>query len=59
MHVAVTVTCFIEKWCIACTSACMSKRDESTEEVGFCMSVFPCQHSGASGPPAEALGWAS
>ena len=59
MHVAVTVTCFIENWYIACTSACMSKRDESTEEVGFCMSVFPCQHSGASGPPAEALGWAS
>ena len=57
MHVA--VTCFIEKWCIACTSACMSKRDQRTEEVCFCMSVFLGQHSGASGPPAEALGWAS
>ena len=59
VHVAVTVTCFLEKWCIACISACISKRDQRTEEVGFCFSAFPCQHSGASGPPAEALGWAS
>ena len=57
--VHVTVACFTEEWSIACMFACKSKGDQHTEEVGFCFSAFPCQHSGASGPPAEALGWAS
>ena len=55
----VAVACFIEEWCIAGISACMSKKDQHTEEVCFCISAFPCQHSGAPDPPAEALGWAS
>ena len=56
--VHVTVACFIEKWCIAGIFACMSNRDQHTEEVCFWISAFPC-HSGALDPPAEALGWAS
>ena len=56
--VHVTVACFTEEWSIACMFACKSKGDQHTE-VGFCFSAFPCPHSGASGPPAEALGWAS
>ena len=42
-----------------CIFACMSKRDQRTEEVCFWISAFPCQHSGARDPPTEALGWAS
>ena len=57
--VHVTVACFIEEWCIAGIFACMSKRDQRTEEVCFWISAFPCQHSGAPDESAEALGWAS
>ena len=57
--VHVTVACFTEEWSIACMFACKSKGDQHTEEVGFCFSAFPCQHSGAPDFPAEALGWAS
>ena len=57
IHVAVAF--FIENLCIACMSVCMSKRDQHTEEVCFCISAFPCQKSGALDLPGEALGWAS
>ena len=39
--VHVTVACFIEEWCIACIFACMSKRDQHTEDffLHFCISM--------------------
>ena len=52
VHVA--VACFIEG-----IFACMSKRDQHTEESGLWISAFRCQQSGALDLPAEALGWAS